>query len=117
MAVSPRDFVDEWIVASWQQASQWSLNSALAKLRQSHAAWSRRDKSENRLLEYSSVGRCADSPDRYQVEVAEETAKFETLRSFYFQVRGNGDYTMLGVSDKSDATCNGPNIHDEMETK
>jgi len=37
--------------------------------------------------------------------------------SFYFQVRGNGDYTMLGVSDKSDATCNGPNIHDEMETK
>ncbi|MGO9589338.1 MAG: GspH/FimT family protein [Candidatus Acidiferrales bacterium] len=116
VAVSPRDFVDEWIVSPWQQASQWSSNP---ELRQAHAAWSRREKSATSLLEYYSVQRCADSPpEHYQVEVAEETGpKFETARSFYFQVRGNGDYTMLRISDKSDARCSGPNILDEMGTE
>jgi hypothetical protein len=115
VAVSPRDFVDEWIVSPWQQASQWSSN---LELRQAHAAWSRRKKSATSLLEYYSVQLCADSPEHYQVEVAEETGpKFETARSFYFQVRGNGDYTMLRVSDKSDARCSGPNILGEMGTR
>jgi len=118
VAVSPRDFVDEWVVSPWQQASQWSSKSALAELRQAHTAMSRRRKSDKSLLEYYSVYRCADSADHYQVEMAEETGpKFETAHSFYFQVRGNGDYTMLRVSDKSDAKCSGPNILDEMGTK
>jgi len=115
VAVSPRDFVDEWIVSPWQQASQWSSNP---ELRQAHAAWSGRKKSGTSLIEYYSVQRCADSPEHYQVEVAEETGpKFEAARSFYFQVRGNGDYAMLRVSDKSDARCSGPNILDEMGTR
>jgi len=118
VAVSPRDFVDEWIVSPWRQAAQWSSNSAIAELRQAHDEWSRRKKTDINLLEYYSVHRCAEIPGRYQVEVAEETGpKFETARSFYFQVRGNGDYTMLRVSDKSDAKCSGPNILDEMGTK
>jgi len=118
LAVSPRDFVDEWIVSPWQQAAQWSSNSALAELRQAHAAWSRRRKSYTSLLEYYSAHRCADGPDHYQVEVAEETGpKFETAHSFYFQVRGNGVYTMFRVSDKPDVRCGGPDILDEMSTK
>jgi hypothetical protein len=115
VAVSPRDFVDEWIVSPWQQASQWSSNP---ELRQAHAAWSERKKSATSLLEYDSVQRCADSPEHYQVEVAVESGpKFETARPRYFQVRGDGDYTMLRVSDKSDARCSGPSILDEMGTK
>lgn len=118
VAVSPRDFVDEWVVSPWQQASQWSSRSALAELTQAHAELSRRRNSYKSLLEYDSVYRCTDSPEHYQVEMADETApNFQTARSFYFQMRGNGDYTMLRVSDKSDARCGGPNILDEMGTK
>lgn len=117
-AVSPRDFVDEWIVSPWQQAAQWSSNSAVVDLRHEHAAWSRRRRSDTKLLEYHSVHRCSDSPNHYQVEIGEETGpKFETNRSFYFQVLGNGVFTMLRVSEKSDARCGGPDILEEMSTK
>jgi hypothetical protein len=118
VAVSPRDFVDEWIVSPWLQASQWSSDSALTELKQAHIAWSRRRRSNTSLLEYYSVHRCGDSSDRYQIEVAEETGpKFETARSVYFQVRGSDNYTMLRVAYEPDAKCNGPNILDEMATK
>lgn len=118
VAVSPRDFVDEWIVSPWQQAAQWSSNPTLAELKQAHTVWSRREKSDTSLLEYYSVHRCSHRRDRYQVEIGEETGpKFETARSFYFQVLGDGVYTMVRVSDKPDARCSGPNILDEMSTK
>lgn len=114
VAVSPRDFVDEWIVSPWQEAAQWSSNSDLAVLRKSHAVWSRRDKSENNLLEYYSMRRCSDAQDHYQVEISEEIGpRFETSRSFYFQVMGSEAYTMLRVSEKPDARCSGPNLLDE----
>lgn len=118
VAVSPRDFVDEWIVSPWQQAEQWSSKSAVGELRQAHEGWFRREKFDNSLLEYYSVNRCADSHDHYQVEIGEETGpNFETARCFYFQVSGNGAYTMLRVSEKPDPRCSGPDILDEMSTK
>lgn len=118
VAVSPRDFVDEWIVSPWQQAAQWSSNSAVVDLRHEHAAWSRRRRSDTKLLEYHSVHQCSDSPNHYQVEIGEGTGpKFETNRSFYFQVLGNGVFTMLRVSEKSDTRCGGPDILEEMSTK
>ncbi len=43
VAASPRDFVDEWIVSPWKEAAQWSANSTLATLRDSHALWSTRN--------------------------------------------------------------------------
>ena len=114
VAVSPRDFVDEWIVSPWQEASQWSSKPDLEVLRNSHAVWSRRDRSENKLLEYYSMRRCSDVQDHYQVEIGEETGpKFQTSRSFYFQVLGSEAYTMLRVSKKPDASCSGPNLLDE----
>lgn len=118
VAVSPRDFVDEWIVSPWEDAAQWSSNSALSELRKSHSVWSTRINSDDGLLEFYSVRRCSDRPDHYQVEIGEETGpKFETSRSFYFQVAGKRVYTMLGVSEITDAKCSGPNILDEMSTK
>lgn len=66
VAVSPRDFVDEWIVSPWQQAEQWSSSPALAELKQAHTEWSRRNKSYTSLLEYYSVHRCSDSRDHYR---------------------------------------------------
>jgi len=114
VAVSPRDFVDEWIVSPWEEAAQWSSTSSLPLLRKSHAQWSRLDESENTLLEYYSMRRCSDAQDHYQVEIGEATGpKFQTSRSFYFHVLGSGAYTMLRVSDKPDGRCIGPNLLDE----
>ena len=114
VAVSPRDFVDEWIVSPWQEAARWSLSPARAALGKSHIEWSKRKESEDTLLEYYSMRRCSDGPHHYQVEIGEETGpKFETSRSFYFQVQGSEVYTMLGVSEKPDVKCTGKNLLDE----
>lgn len=114
VAVSPRDFVDEWIVSPWEEAARWSSNSNLELLRKSHEVWSRRAKSENLLLEYYSMRRCSDAQDHYQVEIGEESGpKFQTSRSFYFQVVGSETYSMLRASEKPDARCGGPNLLDE----
>jgi hypothetical protein len=118
VAISPRDFVDEWIVSPWKDASHWSSKSALADLRQAHQMMSRRENSDNTLLEYSSVYGCSDARDHYQVEVSQETGpKFETTRSVFFHVAGRGNYTMKRVSETADPKCRGRNLLNSMRTK
>jgi hypothetical protein len=118
VAVSPRDFVDEWIVSSWTQAELWSTRSVLARLRRSHAEWADRSKQTGTVLEYGSVHRCSDRRDHYQVEVGVLSGpKFDRSRSFFFDVLGERDYTMLQISEKSDARCQGPDLLDEMKTR
>ena len=105
VAASPRDFVDEWIVSPWGDASQWSTSSAIGLL-QMH-----RRLNKDRSFEYDSVRRCSDGPDHYQVEID------DSKRTYYFQVLGETDYKMKAVSEKPNAVCKGEDILETMGTK
>jgi hypothetical protein len=118
VAVSPRDFVDEWIVSPWTQAAQWSASSVLVRLRRLHAEWAGTSTQTRTLLGYGSVHRCSDRRDHYQVEVdALSGPTFDRSRSVFFHVLGDSDYTMLQISEKADARCQGPDLLDEMRTR
>ena len=116
VAVSPRDFVDEWIVSPWSEARAWSSGASLSGLRQAHDMWSRNDKADNRLLDFCSVHRC--SGENYQVEVCEETGKnFTVSHSSYFEVAGSGPFTMTHVSASPNPECKGRDLLEDMATK
>jgi hypothetical protein len=118
VAVSPRDFVDEWVESPWEQAALWSSTSAIGNLRKVHETLSKLREATNSLLEYDSVYACSESADRYQVEVSEEVEPdFKTARTFYFQVLGRSTYTMVRASKERDPNCAGRNLLEEMSTK
>jgi hypothetical protein len=95
-----------------------SSKSAVGELKEAHQVLSKRVKTADSLLEYYSVHKCSDSTDHFQVEVGEEVGpEFKTARSFYFQVLGEGIYTMVRVTKKRDPRCRGRNILEEMSTK
>jgi hypothetical protein len=107
VAVSPRDFVDEWLISPWSESVAWSSNSSAGLLRQAHQMMSSHEKSNSGLLEYQSVYRCSGK-DSYQVEVTEETGKnFDIEHSYYFHIAGDGPFTMTRVTQKPDGTCAG----------
>jgi hypothetical protein len=116
VAVSPRDFVDEWIVSPWSEASTWSSEVFMPELWQAHDKWSRNEKADNRLLEFCSVRKC--SGDSYQVEVCEETGKnFTVSHSSYFEVAGSGPFMMTHVSASPNPECKGRDLLEDMTTK
>lgn len=116
VAVSPRDFVDEWIVSPWEQAAQWSSKAVEADLRRLHELV--RAINEDSLLEYTSVHRCSKPAGHYQVEVGEYIPPdYRHSRSFYFQVTANDTYFMTKASRTPDPRCKGRNILEEMSTR
>jgi len=116
VAVSPRDFVDEWIVSPWSDARGWSSEASAPELRQAHETWSRHEKSTNRLLEFCSAHKCPG--DSYQVEVCEETGKnFNVSHSNYFEVAGSGPFTMTRVSTSPNSRCKGRDLLEDMATR
>jgi hypothetical protein len=117
VAVSPRDFVDEWIISPWSESAAWSSSSSADLLRQAHEMMSRHEKSNSRLLEYDSVYLCSGG-DSYQVEVSEATGKkFNIEHSYYFRVSGDGPFTMTRVTQEPDGNCGGRNLLEGMATK
>jgi len=106
VAVSPRDFADEWIVSSWADASQWSLQHGIGSLEQTH------QRLHGMSFEFQSVHRCSDAPDHYQIELSQDDKP-----SYYFQVLGAQPYMMKSVSMKPDAVCTGEDLLDQMETQ
>lgn len=114
VAVSPRDFVDEWIVSPWSEAKAWSSEVSLTQLQRAHATWSRHEKATDRLLLFCSAQKC--SGGNYQVEVCEETGKnFDVSHSSYFEIAGKGTYTMTRISSTANPRCQGPNLLDENQ--
>jgi len=117
VAVSPRDFVDEWIISPWDEASHWSAESSLGVLEQAHTAMSRSEKSDRTLLEYGSVYHCSQG-NCYQVELVESAGpKFENGASVFFQVCGTESYRMMRVSLVPDPKCNGRDLLEDMSAK
>ena len=108
VAVSPRDFVDEWIISPWKYAAEWSVPTKLAALRSAHD-----QVKKSGAGEFDSVHKCTDDPSHYQVALAREDG-----RILYFQVVGPGqNYKMDRVGTSPEAQCDGPDLLDSMATK
>jgi hypothetical protein len=100
VADSPRDFVDEWIVSSWQEASAWSLASRAGQLRRIHRRLHRLS-----YFNYASVRRCLDRPDHHQIELVHEDDP-----PYYVHVLGRTAYELSGIATKPDPACDGKNL-------
>jgi hypothetical protein len=108
VAVSPRDFVDEWIVSPWPAASAWSSQQSWEQLREMHGTLHRL----RRGLEFQSIQKCSRTPSTVQVGVNDEDDDM-----FYFTIAGNGTFQMKSISTSPDSTCSGENILDTMATQ
>jgi hypothetical protein len=108
VALTPRDFADEWIASLWQDASQWTSPEARGRLSPWHLRLHK-----IRFFDYDSVRYCADRPDHYQVALLNE----DEQPAYYLSVTGQTEYLMTGVSAKPDPACNGENVLDTMDTQ
>ncbi len=112
VAVSPRDFVDAWIVSPWSDAEDWSLATQMTALHAAHEIAQGEKKDEG--FEFSAVQRCTDGPDRYQITLA----PMDESKPSYFQVRGTpAAFTMLSVDRVPSHACAGQNILATMATR
>lgn len=107
VALSPRDFVDEWIISPWDEAIGWSGGG----LAQMHSKLSQRKFHDS--YNYDSATRCSGAYPRYQIAINSD----ETDENFYFLVSGNFDYRMDAVSSVPNPSCRGPNILAKMATQ
>jgi hypothetical protein len=116
VAVSPRDFVDEWLITPWKAASGWSSKAASEQLRLEHEVILPTNKSTDG--QFGTIYTCSDAQNHYQVELVESTGrKFDINHSIYFHVVGNNPYTMTGISRAPDPRCAGRDLLEDMSTK
>jgi hypothetical protein len=107
VALSPRDFADEWIVSRWGEASQWSPASAQPALEPLHEQLRK-----IHFFTYESVRRCSDRPDHYQIELLNE----DDRKPHYLHVVGEPDDRVTKISASPDASCNGEDLLGTMGT-
>lgn len=108
IAVSPRDFVDEWIVSSWGEASNWSRSTGRDELRLAH------EHARKTSWEFDSVRKCTDRPDHYQIALN----GVDNDHLMFFQViGGHADYKMDAVGKSPQSQCSGPDILESIATK
>jgi len=115
VALSPRDFVDEWLVRPWTGSAAWSGAAGLEEWhKKMHADWVAGD------FDYPASMHC-QTPDLWQVGFtpADEKKNFEPKPEVYFLVRWRPPYhfTMVGAADKPRADSNQPDPEaDEWRT-
>ena len=106
VATSARDFVDEWIVSPWSEASAWSAKSSASLLKESHDRLSRLQHSTGGFFNFDSVRLCADEPNHRQIGLSYENSEHQ---DFFFHVIGASNYVLSRIAEKPDPHCNGPN--------
>jgi hypothetical protein len=96
IALSPRDFVDEWLTRPWAEMGQWSEPQL--------ADWHNRLHKAYVNGEFEVVQRCT-GPSDWQISV-----DFEG-KTTYFAVldRGQNRFRMAGISENPRAVCSGQN--------
>lgn len=113
VAASPRDFVDEWLVSPWTEASQWSSPMRLDELRRMHEQLQPLAIGSSSIwFSFLAARRCSALSDNYEFELS-----YGEERVFYFRVAGRSPFAMVGASQKSDPSCRGPNILDTIKTR
>jgi hypothetical protein len=104
VAVSPRDFIDEWLVSPWQMAAMWTAPDTLAQLQNVHAKLST-DKGERTYFTFGTIRACAGLQHNVQVQLIAHDAR-DT--SYYFRVAGKSAFVLRGVSSSPAKGCSRP---------
>jgi hypothetical protein len=98
VALSPRDFVDEWLTRGWNESANWSASASLRK-------WHGRVDGG----EFGHATVHCETPDLWQVAFVPRNAQknFEPEPKVYFLVRWRPPYhfTMVDVSNKPRVRC------------
>ena len=108
VALSPRDFVEEWLKEPWEQSRHWSSSLQRAALKKAH-----RDTGRDEFIQPT---RHCRTPDLWQVGLGSQDGK---KRPVYFLVRWRPpyDFTMIQVSKRSPGcTQKDPAADDEYRT-
>jgi len=103
VALSPRDFVDEWLTRPWDESARWSASASLQQWhRKLHADWVGG--------EFSYPTMHCQTPDLWQVTFEPHNPKknFEPEPEVNFLIRWSPPYhfAMVDVSDKAWTRCN-----------
>jgi hypothetical protein len=111
IALTPRDFVDEWIRTPWAQAARWSAPAKRAALARSHrqlrAAW------HKHYYEFAAIHACPGRPHRYEVGLTSD----DDEPDWFLTIRGDSDFTLIGVARAANPACRGPDLRDTMQTQ
>jgi hypothetical protein len=109
IALSPRDFADEWMTAPWALASSWSKTDARGQLKTWHERLQALRHSAH--YEYGSIHRCGDGAARYQVELKSD----DPDNNVYLRLEGSpAAFDMIAVGAKPDPSCGGPDLLDRI---
>jgi hypothetical protein len=96
IALSPQDFVDEWLTRPWSEMAAWSDPQL--------ASWHKKLHKDFVSGEYNAAQRCA-RPGQWQVSI-----DFDGQVSYFSLIeRGNYRFRMLGISDGPQPDCSGQN--------
>ena len=87
IALTPVDFVDEWLREPWDEALRWSDPKAKNALREVHDRW------QKSALKYESLRRC-ESGSRYEVAVSRDDGAKAA-----FAVAGQGAFSLVSAQD------------------
>ncbi|KAG8149898.1 hypothetical protein [Burkholderia catarinensis] len=111
VAVNGRDFVDEWLKVDDALAREWSEPAAAAAALKARQAFNAESKAPDIGFAYGPVRGCADSKDRFQVELDLTGKSGETVARRYALIRQerNG-FTMLGLRNAAEPACRGANL-------
>jgi len=98
VALSPRDFVDEWITTKWTESAAWSANPNLEE-------WHRKLRADEALREFGWPTKHCQTPDLWQVSIERPGKK--PLPTAYFLVRWRPPYqfTLIDVAYKPWPRC------------
>jgi hypothetical protein len=101
VALSPRDFVDEWLTQLWDESSAWSASPALSQ-------WHEKIHADFVGGDFGDTAHC-ETPDLWQVDFAPSNEKKDFAREpdVYFLVRCSPPYrfTMVNVADQPWPLC------------
>jgi len=103
VALSPRDFVDEWLTRPWSEIATWSASPSLQE-------WHRKLHADFVAGDFVDATMRCEIPDLWQVtvELKNVQKEFAPEPEVYFLVRSRPPYhfTMMNISAKPFAGCN-----------
>jgi hypothetical protein len=100
VALTPGDFVSFWLRHPWADASEWTIPTARANLRE----WRQRYKGKN--SEFATPTRhCALHPDLWQVATDPDGSLNTDVYYFLVRARPPSRFTMVGASERPWPDC------------
>jgi len=99
IALRPRDFVEEWFLRSWTEASRWTEPGIRTKMQQRHGS------PHAATDDIYPTLHCGQKPDLWQVRIDFGDADKQTPEYFLIRWQPPYRFTMAAVSDRPWAGC------------